>query len=351
MTERTKVAVIGAGYFARFHYEAWSRMAEVELVGLCEKDTEKGAEAAATYGLPGHYSDLETLLSETRPDLVDIVVPPAAHLGLISRLVEEDLAICCQKPFCGGLAAGRKAVTLARNRGRVLAVHENFRFQPWYREIKRLLEVGSLGEVYQLSFRLRPGDGQGAGAYLDRQPYFQQMKRFLVHETAIHLIDCFRFLLGEPSGLFARLAQLNPAIAGEDAGIVIFDFGNAGRALFDGNRLADHVAQNRRRTMGDLLIEGAEASLRLDGDGRLWLRSFGSNQEQEHRYAWEDRGFAGDCVYACNRHLLDHLREGAPLETAAEHYLVNQAIEEAVYRSHEEGRWIKAREWESLLDG
>ncbi len=323
-------------------------MADVELVGLCEKDAQKGAEVAAIYGVPGHYGDLDDLLSQKRPDLVDIVVPPSAHLEVITRLVEEDVAISCQKPFCGGLEGGRKAVALARNRGRVLAVHENFRFQPWYREIKRLLDEGLLGDVYQVSFRLRPGDGQGPEAYLDRQPYFQRMKRFLIHETAIHLIDCFRFLLGEPSGLFARLAQLNPAIAGEDAGFIVFEFGGRLRGLFDGNRLADHIAENRRRTMGDLLIEGAKASLRLNGDGRIWLRSFGSNREQEHGYAWEDRSFAGDCVYACHRHLLDHLREGTPLETAAEHYLINQAIEEAVYRSHEEGRWIKAREWQSI---
>ncbi|MBB3064572.1 Gfo/Idh/MocA family protein [Limibacillus halophilus] len=348
MGSPTKVAVIGAGYFARFHYEAWSRMADVELVGLCEKDAQKGAEVAAAYGVSGSYGDLDVLLSQARPDLVDIVVPPSAHLEVIARLVEEDLAISCQKPFCGGLEGARKAVALARNRGRVLAVHENFRFQPWYREIKRLLDDGLLGDVYQVSFRLRPGDGQGPEAYLDRQPYFQRMKRFLIHETAIHLIDCFRFLLGEPSGLFARLAQLNPAIAGEDAGFIVFEFGDRVRGLFDGNRLADHIAENRRRTMGDLSIEGAKASLRLDGDGRIWLRSFGSNREQEHGYAWDDRGFAGDCVYACHRHLLNHLREGTPLETAAEHYLINQAIEEAVYRSHEEGRWIKAREWQSI---
>ena len=38
-----------------------------------------------------------------------------------------------------------------------------------------------------------------APAYLERQPYFQTMPRFLVHETAIHLVDVFRFLLGEIS--------------------------------------------------------------------------------------------------------------------------------------------------------
>ena len=51
------------------------------------------------------------------------------------------------------------------------------------------------------------------------------MPRFLIHETAIHLIDTFRFLLGEVSGVSARLRQLNTHIQGEgDAGLVLFEF-------------------------------------------------------------------------------------------------------------------------------
>ena len=96
----------------------------------------------------------------------------------------------------------------------MLVVHENFRFSPWYREIRRLIEDGAIGTVYQASFRLRPGDGQGPAAYLDRQPYFQSMERFLVHETAIHFIDTFRYLLGEPESVYADLQRLNPAILG-----------------------------------------------------------------------------------------------------------------------------------------
>ena len=52
----------------------------------------------------------------------------------------------------------------------------------------------------RVAFRLRPGDGQGPRAYLDRQPYFQTMPRLLVVETAIHWIDTFRFLMGEVDG-------------------------------------------------------------------------------------------------------------------------------------------------------
>ena len=67
---------------------------------------------------------------------------------------------------------------------------------------------------------MRPGDGQCPRAYLDRQPYFQEMPRFFVFETGVHMIDVFRFLLGEVTGVFARLRRLNPAIRGEDAGLI-----------------------------------------------------------------------------------------------------------------------------------
>jgi len=56
----------------------------------------------------------------------------------------------------------------------------------------------------------------------------------LVHETAIHFIDTFRFLLGEVSGVTARLRRMNPHIVGEDAGIIMFEFAAGQTGLFGG---------------------------------------------------------------------------------------------------------------------
>ncbi|MDH5538181.1 MAG: hypothetical protein OEY03_02140 [Rhizobacter sp.] len=54
-----------------------------------------------------------------------------------------------------------------------LVVHENFRFMPSFRECRRLIDARHFGRLHGITFRLRPGDGQGARAYLDRQPYFR----------------------------------------------------------------------------------------------------------------------------------------------------------------------------------
>ncbi|MEM8663484.1 MAG: Gfo/Idh/MocA family oxidoreductase [Pseudomonadota bacterium] len=334
-----KVVTIGAGYFAQFHHQAWAADPRAHLAAVCDRDAQRAAAFAAQYGAPKSYTDPGAMIAAERPDLVDIITPPPTHKALIALTASAGVATICQKAFCRSLEEAQAATQCAADASIPLVVHENFRFSPWYREAKRLIDDGALGTLYQAAFRLRPGDGQGPDAYLDRQPYFQTMERFLVHETAIHFIDTFRFLLGEPNAVYADLVRLNPAIKGEDAGTILFDFGDA-RALFDGNRLSDHVAQNRRLTMGELIVEGSDGTLRLTGDGALFLRAFGQNEERAHPYRM-GAGFAGGAVAALQAHVLSHLIDGTPLENTADAYLTNLKIEEAVYRSAKTGQKLR----------
>ncbi len=320
-----RVALIGAGYFGQFHIDAWQRMKGAELVALVDRDPSKAIEGAA------HFTDAVEMVEAVKPDIIDIASPPATHLELITALAPHCKNLICQKPFCNDLDEAEKALEAAGN-ARVI-IHENIRNQPWYAEAVRLVKEGAVGAPYQVSFRMRPGDGQGPDAYLARQPYFQQMPKFLVHETAIHWIDLFRAMFGEPDGVYADLRRLNPAIAGEDAGLILLDYADGRRAVYDGNRLVDHIAEDRRRSMGDLLVEGDAGVLRVDGEGRIWLRSFGSNDEQEHAFPWEARNFGGDCVYLSCAQYLEAFRTGARHPTEAAEYLRNIRIENAVYES------------------
>jgi D-apiose dehydrogenase len=331
---RLRVAGVGAGYFSQFHLQAWRAIPEVELVAWCDRDPAK-AQA---------YLDPLEMLDRERPDLLDIVTPPESHLELVEAAARRGVAVICQKPLAPTYWDAVELVGVAQHAGTSLVVHENFRFMPWFREAKRLIDAGRLGKLHSVAFRLRPGDGQGPNAYLDRQPYFQKMERFLVHETAIHFIDTFRFLMGEVSAVQALLRKTNPVIAGEDAGYILFEFENAATGLFDGNRLNDHVAANPRRTLGEMWLEGSAGVLRLDGDARLWWKPHGEG-EAEHRY---DRGpddtFGGGAAEQLQRHVVAHLVHNKPLENSGRDYLVNLQVEEAVYRSHEEGRRIVV-EW------
>ncbi len=254
--------------------------------------------------------------------------------------MDKRVPVICQKPFCRTQEEAGEAVVLSRKAGKFIAVHENFRFQPWYRKTRELLDEKALGQVYQITYRLRPGDGQGDDAYLARQPYFQKMPQLLIHETGVHWIDTFRYLFGNPTAVLADLRRLNPVIAGEDAGIVIFDLPNGVRGVLDGNRLVDHAADNTRRTMGEMLIEGSDATLRLSGQGELWLRRHGSMAETQVPCDFVDTEFGGDCVFNLCAHVADHMLDGTGLENEASDYLVVQAAERAAYLSTEKRCWI-----------
>ena len=334
-----RVGVVGAGYFAQFHLDAWSRLPGVTLAAVCDQNAENLAPARQHYPHAQTFTHAEQMLTDAELDLVDIVTPPHTHAELVAQVSKAALPAICQKPLAPTIDEAQAIVETAESAGTLLVVHENIRFAPWHREMARLVQAGQLGQLHGVTMRLRPGDGQGPRAYLDRQPYFQAMPRFLIHETAIHWIDTFRFLVGEVTGVFARLRKLNDAIAGEDAGLVMFSFANGADGLFDGNRLNDHESDNPRRTMGEMWLEGTAGVLRLDGSARIWWKPHGE-LEREHPYAWTDRAFAGDAVYALQRHVVAHLRDGGSLENTARDYLRNLDIEEAVYRSADQRCWV-----------
>ncbi len=133
---------------------------------------------------------------------------------------------------------------------------------------------------------------------------------------------------------------MNPAIAGEDAGYIVFEFAGGATGLFDGNRLNDHVAANPRRTMGEMWLEGSAGVLRLDGEARLWWKPH-HEPEVEHRY---DRGpddsFGGGACEALQRTSSPICARQSAIENAGRDYLANLRVQEAVYRSNEEGRRI-----------
>lgn len=332
-----RVLAVGAGYFARFQLEGWAA-AGAAVRAICDLDPAKARALATEFDIPVAGSDVAPLLASGDFDLVDVILPPAAQAEVVRAALGHGLPTICQKPFGRDIDEALELARLSRATGTPLVVHENFRFSPWYREARRLIDDGTLGALHGIAFRLRPGDGQGPEAYLARQPYFQTMPRLLVRETAVHFIDTFRYLMGEVAAVTARLRRINPAIAGEDAGLLIFEFESRSTGLFDGNRLNDHSAADTRRTMGEMWLEGERGVLRLDGDARLFFKPH-HGPEREHAYTSGEGAFGGACT-ALQAHVMSHLRHGTPLENAAPDYVQNLRVQEAVYASHETGRRI-----------
>ncbi|MGC1494205.1 MAG: Gfo/Idh/MocA family oxidoreductase [Sulfitobacter sp.] len=340
MKDKLNVAVVGLGYFSQFHLNAWAKLADVGTIGVMDLVSERVSWACDHYGTTGYF-DLSTL-GETQPDIVDIIAPPAAHATLITELAAAGRILICQKPFCTSLEEAERMVARAANIGATLVVHENFRFQPWYRTAKQFLDAGGLGQIYQCRFSLRPGDGRGPDAYLSRQPAFRTMPRLLVHETGVHFIDLFRWLFGEITDVYADVRRLNPALAGEDAGLLIMNHDSGVQSLFDGNRLSDHVADNPRKTMGEMTIEGEKGALRLDGQGQLYFRPFATAQETILPITGhvDEDSFGGGCVEALIRHVVDAALGRGKIENTSAEYLPVIRATQAAYASAQQGRKI-----------
>lgn len=330
---------VGAGYFSRFHLDAWRRLPGVEIVALANREPEPARTVAAQFGIPRTCStqELAALLDAELPDFVDLITPPETHLELVQLAAARGIAVICQKPLAPGWEECVAVVAAARAGGIRFMVHENWRWQPWYREMKRQLDAGAIGELFSISVRTRLGDGWPADAYLARQPYFRTYPRLLLYETCIHFLDMFRFLGGEITSVYARLQRRNPAIAGEDAGQIVCGFASGATALLDASRYNEAETADPRYTFGTVRLDGRGGHLELDLEGNLTLKQLGEPAVRLE-YTHERRGFAGDSVLALQRHFVDRLRDGGAFESSGEDYLRTTALVEACYRSHASGQ-------------
>ena len=335
-----RIACIGAGYFAQFHVEAWSRLNEVELVALCDVDAKKAQALADTYAVPTTCAGIDELLDRVEVDFVDIITPPTTHAALIDQISSKGINIICQKPFTSSLEEAGKMVQLAQDRNVQLYIHENFRFQPWYRKIKGLKEQGTLGELHSIELKLRTGDGWGQDAYLSRQPYFRTMPRLFMYETGIHYIDVFRYLHGEIVEVYAKLKTLNSNIKGEDQALVVFTFADGTTALLDANRYNESDTDDPRYTFGKITLEGSKGAVYIESDSTLFYKPLGEQRVQVE-YERSNVNFAGDCVFHAQSAMMTAYKGQFNFETRAEVYLRNMAILEAVYESAETNLPVK----------
>jgi predicted dehydrogenase len=332
-----KGAIIGAGYFAGFQAEAWNRIREAKVVAVVDPVEERAREFAARWRIPRVYADAETMLQNEKPDFVDIATRPATHLPLVRLAAAHGAQVICQKPMAATWDECTAMVEACREANVRLFIHENWRWQPWYREIKRLLDRGVFGEVFHAGFMMRSGDGRGPEPYTV-QPYFRQMERLIVYEMLVHFLDTFRFLMGEIESVYCRTKRLNPVLAGEDYALIHLRFESGADGLIDANRFSGSVPPEV--AFGSFTLEGARAAIRMTPQGDLFLTEYGQ-EPSRHEYEKTEQGYKGDSVKATQEHILSCLLNGQRCESEGDDYLKTVAAVFACYRSAETGQVIQ----------
>lgn len=145
-----RTAHIGLGVMGKEDLKAISSHKSVEVVALCDVDSNLLAEAKALHPKAKTYSDYRTMLSELEKQIDAVVVstPDHTHAPASMLAMELDKAVYCQKPLTHYVSESRAMNKLADDKGLVtqmgIQVHSFYD----YKLATLLIQSGIIGKVH-----------------------------------------------------------------------------------------------------------------------------------------------------------------------------------------------------------
>ena len=280
---------------------------------------------AAEFAIPGIYADAAAMLENEKLDAVDIATWRETHVALTELAATHGVHVLCQKPLAPTLDA---AIALAAGvAGRIrLMVHENRRFAPHFRLIRRWIDDGRVGPVRQCVLTMHRAGflkaANGRRPAVERAPYMAREERLLIAETLIHQLDVLRFLLGPLSMIAARTLRTEPDMHGETLATLLLETPAGAPVVIAGS----FVAPGFGTEVSDRIeIIGTRASVILDGAG---IEMRGATTE---RMAVDYKAAYQACFDAGIAHFTGQLLSGLPFETSPADNLETLKLVEDAY--------------------
>ena len=331
--------LIGCGFFAQNHLNAWNDIAGVELAAVCDSDLAKAEAAKQRFAVAHAYGDAARMFAEERLDFVDIVTTMPSHRALVELAARHRVPTVVQKPFAPRWEDCLAMVEACRAAGVPLMVHENFRFQTPMLAVREVLRSGAIGDVYfgRISFRT------GYDVYAN-QPYLAREEQFIILDLGIHVLDIARVFLGDVDSLYCQAQSIKPGIRGEDMATMLLRHRGGATSIVDCSYASRLEPDPFPQTL--VHLEGTRGSLRLlEGlemvvlsDGRASRRKVGSPLLSWTSEPWH---VAQESVLNTQRHWVDCLRRSVEPETSGVDNLKTYALVMAAYRSAAEGNAVR----------
>jgi predicted dehydrogenase len=156
---RVRVGVVGAGFVARIHAEAYRhvRGIDVELRWVTARRPERARAFAEEFGVARVADDARGILDDPEVDLVDLCVPNAVHASLGLEVARAGKHVVVEKPLTGyfgdpatpraemlaaALASADELIAACRAAGVRLCYAENWVYAPPIQKARRLLAAG-----------------------------------------------------------------------------------------------------------------------------------------------------------------------------------------------------------------
>jgi predicted dehydrogenase len=133
---KIRAGVVGVGYLGQFHAEKYSKLPNVELVGVADPDRTRGEHIAHKLGTRAFTSAADLLGAV---DAVSIVVPTVLHHKTAKLFLEQGVHVLLEKPITVTVEQADELIGLAAGNGLVLQVGHIERFNPAVTAVKSLL--------------------------------------------------------------------------------------------------------------------------------------------------------------------------------------------------------------------
>jgi UDP-N-acetylglucosamine 3-dehydrogenase len=199
-----RVALVGAGGMAGVHAGCYHAIENAELVGVLDIRPEAAEALAGKYGAKP-YTDFDTMLTELRPDVVDVCCPTPWHVDYVVRAAQLSAelgikGISTEKPMARSLEDCDRMIAACEAAGIPLFVAHVVRFFPEFALAKREVEAGNVGRP--ASVRTRRG-GPMPRAWDDWYADFDRSGGAVL-DLIIHDFDWLRWTFGEVERVYAR---------------------------------------------------------------------------------------------------------------------------------------------------
>ncbi len=122
-----RVGVIGVGYLGRLHAQKIASFDDVDFVGVCDADRERGISVGKEFGT-AFFGDTRSLLRQV--DAVSIAVPTTAHFRVAREAMRAGVHVLLEKPIAASVREGRALVREAFARRLVFQIGHLERFNP-----------------------------------------------------------------------------------------------------------------------------------------------------------------------------------------------------------------------------
>lgn len=290
------VGLIGYGLAgSAFHAPLIAVTRGLRLRAIVTRDPTRRAIAARDHPDALLVDTADALLQRASElSLVIIATPNRTHVPLARAALDAGLAVVVDKPFAPTAAEGRALIDHARDRGLLLTVYQNRRWDGDFLTVRRLASDNAFGDILRFESGFERWRPTPNGGWRERADPAEAGG--LLYDLGSHLIDQALTLLGPAVSVYAELDRRRHGVESDDDSFVALKHASGARSHLAMSAVAGQPGP-RLRVLG---TRAAYVKFGLDVQEdalRRGERPGGSGWGEEPREQWGSLG-AGDDVHA-----------------------------------------------------